>query len=83
MDEVKRMLTETNPILLITTVIVSLLHMAFEMLAFTSDISHWRNKKQLVGVSVRTILTNCFVQLIIRAPPLSFCLSFFSIKSIR
>ncbi|KAL8281049.1 hypothetical protein RQP46_006407 [Phenoliferia psychrophenolica] len=65
LDEVKRMLTETNPILLITTVIVTILHMLFEFLAFTSDITHWKNKKELVGVSVRTILTNVFVQLII------------------
>ncbi|KAK4701167.1 hypothetical protein P7C70_g5067, partial [Phenoliferia sp. Uapishka_3] len=65
MDEIKRMLTETNPILLVTTVVVTILHMLFEFLAFTSDITHWKNKKELVGVSVRTILTNCFVQLII------------------
>lgn len=62
LDEIKRILVETNPWLLITTVVVSLLHMLFEMLAFTSDVSHWRNKKELVGVSVRTILTNVFTQ---------------------
>ena len=28
------------------------------MLAFTSDVSHWRNKQELVGVSVRTIVIN-------------------------
>jgi uncharacterized membrane protein SpoIIM required for sporulation len=33
-DEMKRMLTETNPILLITTMIVTLLHGLFEILAF-------------------------------------------------
>jgi hypothetical protein len=33
-DEMKRMLTETNPVLLITTVVVSLLHGLFEILAF-------------------------------------------------
>lgn len=66
MDEVKRMLTETNPILLVTTVIVTILHMIFEFLAFSSDVSHWRKKdRDLVGVSLRTILTNCFVQLVI------------------
>ncbi|WOO79514.1 Cleft lip and palate transmembrane protein 1 [Vanrija pseudolonga] len=66
MDEVKRMLTETNPILLVTTVIVTILHMVFEFLAFSSDVSHWRKKdRDLVGVSLRTILTNCFVQLVI------------------
>ncbi|QRV76370.1 Cleft lip and palate transmembrane protein 1 [Ceratobasidium sp. AG-Ba] len=65
LDEVKRMLTETNPILLITTVIVSLLHGLFEILAFKNDISHWKGKKEMVGVSVRTIVTNVIVQLII------------------
>ncbi|KAK4054567.1 hypothetical protein OIV83_001061 [Microbotryomycetes sp. JL201] len=66
MDEVKRMLTETSPWLLITTTIVTIHHMVFEILAFTSDVSHWRKKKDnLVGVSVRTIVTNVVVQLII------------------
>jgi hypothetical protein len=35
------------------------------MLAFTNDVSHWRNKQELVGVSVRTIVTNVFVQIIV------------------
>lgn len=66
MDEVKRMLTETSPWLLITTALVTVLHMVFEMLAFSSDVKHWRKKdKDLVGVSLNTILTNCFVQLVI------------------
>lgn len=65
LDEVKRMLTETSPILLITTVVVSVLHMLFEMLAFTSDVKHWRNRKDQVGVSLRTIISNVVVQLII------------------
>ena len=66
MDEVKRMLTETSPWLLITTAIVTLLHTLFEFLAFSSDIGHWRKKdKDLVGVSLNTILTNCFVQVVI------------------
>ncbi|GAA5987805.1 hypothetical protein JCM11641_004935 [Rhodosporidiobolus odoratus] len=65
LDEVKRMLTETNPVLLITTAIVSVLHMLFEFLAFTADVKHWKGKKELVGVSVRTIMTNVFIQTII------------------
>ncbi|WVQ78773.1 hypothetical protein IAT38_000864 [Cryptococcus sp. DSM 104549] len=65
-DEIKRTLTETSPWLLITTAIVTLLHTVFEFLAFSSDVSHWRKKdKDLVGVSLNTILTNCFVQLVI------------------
>lgn len=42
LDEIKRMLVETSPWLLITTTVVSILHMIFEFLAFSSDVSHWR-----------------------------------------
>lgn len=76
LDEIKRMLIETNPWLLITTALVSVLHMLyvlrakcepltrpdwsetcyrFEMLAFSSDIAHWRKRDELVGVSVRCV----------------------------
>jgi len=34
-------------------------------LAFKNDVSHWRNKKDNIGVSVRTIIANVFMQLII------------------
>jgi len=64
-DEVKRMLVETNPWFLTLTGIVSVLHVVFEMLAFKSDVSHWRKRDELTGVSVRTIITNVFVQLVI------------------
>jgi hypothetical protein len=65
LDEVKRMLTETNPWFLGLTGLVSMLHVVFEMLAFKSDVSHWRQRKELVGVSVRTIITNVFVQTVV------------------
>ena len=64
-EEVKRVLVETNIWLLGTTGIVSVFHMIFEMLAFKSDVSHWRHKKDNVGVSVRTILANVFMQVVI------------------
>ena len=38
MDELKRTLMETNPYLLATTAAVSLLHSAFEFLAFKNGI---------------------------------------------
>ncbi|KAF8559459.1 cleft lip and palate associated transmembrane protein [Imleria badia] len=72
LDEVKRMLLETNPWFLALTGLVSVLHVVFEMLAFKSDVSHWRQRKELVGVSVRAthliyfqIITNVFVQTVI------------------
>jgi len=64
-DEVKRMLVETNPWFLALTGVVSVLHVVFEMLAFKLDVSHWRKKEELTGVSVRSIITNVFVQLVI------------------
>ena len=64
-EELKRMMLETNPVLLGTTMVVSMLHSLFEFLAFKNDISHWRNKKDNVGVSVRTILSNVVMQTII------------------
>jgi hypothetical protein len=41
MDEVKRMFLETNPILLGTTIFVSILHSLFEFLAFKNG-KWWR-----------------------------------------
>lgn len=65
LEEFKRILVETNIFLLGTTFIVSILHTIFETLAFKNDISHWRNKKDNVGISVRTILANAFMQAVI------------------
>ncbi|KAK2747096.1 hypothetical protein FQN57_002351 [Myotisia sp. PD_48] len=62
MEMLKEVLLDTNTYLLITTAIVSILHMIFEGLAFKNDISHWRKKKDVVGTSVRTILANVFMQ---------------------
>ncbi|KAI9762838.1 MAG: hypothetical protein M4579_000191 [Chaenotheca gracillima] len=64
-EEIKRILLDTNVYLLSTTIIVSIFHTIFEGLAFKSDISHWRSKKDNVGVSVRTILANVFMQAVI------------------
>lgn len=64
-EEFKRVLVDTNIYLLSTTAIVSVFHMIFEALAFKSDVSHWRQKKDNVGVSVRTILANVFMQSVI------------------
>ena len=65
MEMVKEILLDSNMYLLGTTAIVSVLHMIFELLAFKSDVGHWRKKKDNVGVSVRTILTNVFMQAVI------------------
>jgi hypothetical protein len=65
MELIKETLLDTNPWLLGTTAVVSVFHMIFEMLAFKSDVGHWRKKTDNVGVSVRTILSNVVMQSII------------------
>lgn len=65
LEMVKEVLLNSNIYLLGTTAIVSIFHMIFEMLAFKNDVSHWRNKKDNIGTSVRTIFANVFMQTII------------------
>ncbi|KAK5073537.1 hypothetical protein LTR64_007327 [Lithohypha guttulata] len=64
-EKFKEILLDSNPWLLGTTFVVSILHMIFEALAFKNDISHWRKKKDNIGASVRTIISNVFMQLVI------------------
>lgn len=64
-DEVKRILMETNPYLLGVTLIVSTLHTIFDFLAFKNDISFWRSRKSMAGLSVKTLLLNAGCQVVI------------------
>ncbi|VDL70731.1 unnamed protein product [Nippostrongylus brasiliensis] len=64
-DAIKHALLETNPVLLAVTVIVSILHTIFEFLAFKNDIQFWHSRKDLVGLSVRSVLFNIFQSLIV------------------
>ena len=65
MDEMKRMFLETDPILLSVTMIVSILHSVFEVLAFKNDINFWKSKDSMEGISVRTLYTQTFCSIII------------------
>ena len=58
-DELKRVLLEGNPYFLAITFFVSILHSVFDMLAFKNDIGFWRGKKNVEGLSVRTVAINC------------------------
>ncbi|PAV87024.1 hypothetical protein WR25_12697 isoform A [Diploscapter pachys] len=64
-DSIKQALLETNPILLGITMVVSLLHTVFEFLAFKNDIQFWRSRKDLVGLSVRSVLFSIFQSLVV------------------
>src|SRR5690606_10999606 len=64
-EMVKEIFFDTNPILLSITIVVSIAHMILETLAFGSDIAHYRKKKDNVGISVRSILANVFMQTVV------------------
>ncbi|KUI71602.1 Cleft lip and palate transmembrane protein 1 [Cytospora mali] len=64
-EMIKEIFLDTNPILLSITIVVSIAHIILETLAFGSDIAHYRKKKDNVGISVRSILANVFMQAVI------------------
>lgn len=64
-DEVKRMLRETNPILLGVTFFVSIVHSIFDFLAFSNDVKFWKERKDMVGLSFRSLIMNIFTQTVI------------------
>lgn len=64
-DVLRNMLLDTNPYLLAITVIVSILHTIFDMLAFKNDIAFFKNKKSMEGISLRSMIVNAGFSLII------------------
>lgn len=64
-DDVKRLVADTNVKLLAVTVMASTLHMLFEFLTFKSDVEFWRSNKDLTGLSVRALFMDFFSQMII------------------
>lgn len=64
-DMIKSTLMNTSPWYLGLMALVTVLHMLFEFLAFSSDVKHWKSKDNLAGVSVGSILTNIVTQTII------------------
>ena len=55
-EEMKRIFIETDPLLLWTTGIATILHHIFSFLAFEKDLQFWMKKKTFRGVSMRTII---------------------------
>ncbi|EGT52348.1 hypothetical protein CAEBREN_03521 [Caenorhabditis brenneri] len=64
-DELRGLFTETSIVLLMVTFFVSTLHLLFDALAFKNDISFWKGRKSMVGLSTKTLLWRCFSQTII------------------
>ncbi|XP_014250283.1 cleft lip and palate transmembrane protein 1 homolog [Cimex lectularius] len=64
-DSLKEALLETSPYLLAATILVSILHSVFELLAFKNDIQFWNNRKSFEGLSVRSVFYNVFQSLVV------------------
>ncbi|EKX46728.1 hypothetical protein GUITHDRAFT_94248 [Guillardia theta CCMP2712] len=65
MEEVRRMFVETNSWLLVTTIVVSFLHLLFDILAFKNDINFWRGLQSTKGISVRSIAVSSIMELVV------------------
>ncbi|XP_043723952.1 cleft lip and palate transmembrane protein 1 homolog [Telopea speciosissima] len=64
-DELKRVFLEGNPILLVVTMVVSLLHSVFDFLAFKNDIQFWNKNKSMEGLSAKSVVVSFICQLIV------------------
>ncbi|XP_042413416.1 cleft lip and palate transmembrane protein 1 homolog isoform X1 [Zingiber officinale] len=64
-DEIKRVFLEGNPYLLALTMMVSVLHSLFDILAFKNDIQFWNKNKSMEGLSAKSVILNFICQLIV------------------
>ncbi|XP_004932365.2 cleft lip and palate transmembrane protein 1-like protein [Bombyx mandarina] len=64
-DDVKGIFADTNLYLLSATVLIASFHLLFDFLAFKNDVSFWRRKRSLAGLSARTVLWRAFSQFVI------------------
>jgi len=64
-DMFRSILLDNNPVILAITFCITLLHSLFDMLAFKNDISFFKGKTNMEGLSVRSMIINSFFQVVI------------------
>jgi hypothetical protein len=64
-DDLRRVIADTNVTLLAITMLASALHLLFEFLTFKSEVSFWKNNKDLTGLSVRSLFLDVMGQSVI------------------
>uniref|UniRef100_A0A672L400 Lipid scramblase CLPTM1L n=1 Tax=Sinocyclocheilus grahami TaxID=75366 RepID=A0A672L400_SINGR len=64
-DEIKGIFVDTNLYFLALTFFVAAFHLLFDFLAFKNDISFWKHKKSMVGMSSKAVLWRCFSTVVI------------------
>uniref|UniRef100_A0A7I4Y0F1 Lipid scramblase CLPTM1L n=2 Tax=Haemonchus contortus TaxID=6289 RepID=A0A7I4Y0F1_HAECO len=60
LEDVKAIFGDTSLYLLGITVFVSSIHLLFDVLSFKNDISFWRERESMVGLSSKALLWRCF-----------------------
>lgn len=64
-DEVKGIFVDTNVYLLSGTFFIAAVHLLFDFLAIKNDVSFWRKKSNLIGLSKWTVIWRAFSQTVI------------------
>lgn len=64
-DEVKGIFADTNIYILGGTFFIATIHLLFDFLAFKNDVSYWRKKDNLAGLSKWTVIWRGFSQTVI------------------
>ncbi|OAD52988.1 Cleft lip and palate transmembrane protein 1-like protein [Eufriesea mexicana] len=64
-DEIKAIFADINIYILGGTFFIATIHLLFDFLAFKNDISYWRRKDNLVGLSKWTVVWRGFSQTIV------------------
>ncbi|KAI7806352.1 lipid scramblase CLPTM1L-like isoform X2 [Triplophysa rosa] len=65
LDEIKAMFVESGLHVLALSVLVPAFHLSFEVFAFKNDVRFWRDRKNLAGLSRRSVLWRCFSTIVI------------------
>uniref|UniRef100_A0A7S1D1K3 Cleft lip and palate transmembrane protein 1 n=1 Tax=Cyclophora tenuis TaxID=216820 RepID=A0A7S1D1K3_CYCTE len=64
-DDLRRLIADTNVTLLTITLLASGLHLLFEFLTFKNEVTFWSRNKDLTGLSVRSLFLDMIGQVII------------------
>ncbi|CAI4224290.1 unnamed protein product [Auanema sp. JU1783] len=64
-DDMKSVFVDTNPYLLALTFVVATVHLLFDCLSFKNDISFWKQRKTMVGLSTKAVLWSSFYHTVI------------------
>ncbi|XP_062848307.1 lipid scramblase CLPTM1L-like [Trichomycterus rosablanca] len=65
LDEIKGMFVETGLHILALSILVPAFHLSFEVFALKNDVSFWRGRKSLAGISRRTVIWRCLSTIVI------------------